>query len=209
MWRDNQYRLIKDGKSYNINTHKDKSNISLVSANQAKKLISSSKKYVFLFLRENLSDDESMRVKESMEGCTKENKILEEFLQEYKGVFKDPKGIPPKRDVENIMQLFRGSLLLNIGMYRQSVLEANEVKKQLHQLLEQSVIQPRTSPCGSPIIIVPKKDQTWRMCIDYMELKKITLKNRYTMPRIDDLFDQKQHDKYFTKLDLKSRYHQV
>jgi hypothetical protein len=80
MWRDNQYRLIKDGKSYKINTHKGKSKISLVSANQDKKLISSSKKYVFLFLRENLSDDGSMRVKESMEGCTKENKRLEEFL---------------------------------------------------------------------------------------------------------------------------------
>jgi hypothetical protein len=82
--------------------HKGKSKISLVSANQAKKLISSSKKYVLLFSREKQYDDESMRVKESLEGCTKEHKHQwEELLQEYKGVFKEPKGLPPKRDVEH------------------------------------------------------------------------------------------------------------
>eukprot|EP00253_Pinus_taeda_P024048 PITA_24048 len=66
-----------------------------------------------------------------------------------------------------------------------------------------------TSPCGSPIIIVPKKDGTWRICIDYRALNKITLKNRYPLPRIDDLLHQLQQAKYFTKMDLKSRYHQV
>jgi uncharacterized protein (UPF0128 family) len=95
--RANQYHLIKDGKSYIINAHKGKSKISLVSANQAKKLISSSKKYVLLFLRENQSDDESIRVKESLEGCTKEKKHqLEEFLQAYKGVFRSLKGYHPR-----------------------------------------------------------------------------------------------------------------
>jgi hypothetical protein len=74
MQRSNQYCLMKDGKSYIINAHKGKSKISLVSVNQAKKLISSSKKYVFLFLIENHSIDESMRVQESLEGCTKEQK---------------------------------------------------------------------------------------------------------------------------------------
>jgi hypothetical protein len=93
MWRAKQYRLIKDGKSYIINVHKVNSNISLVISNQAKKFISSSKKYVLLFLRENQFDDESMRVKESLEGCTKEKKQqLEELLQKYRGVFQGLKG---------------------------------------------------------------------------------------------------------------------
>jgi hypothetical protein len=132
MWRDNQYRLIKDGKSYIINKHKGKSKSSLVSANQAKKLISSSKKYVFLFLRQNQSNGESMRVNASLEGCTKEHKHqLEELLQAYRGVFQEPKGLPPKREVEHEIQLLLDSPLSNIGLYRQSVLEANEVKKQL------------------------------------------------------------------------------
>jgi uncharacterized protein (UPF0128 family) len=97
MQRANQYRLIKDGKSYIINAHKGKSNISLVSANQAKKLISSSKKYVFLFLRENQSDDESMRVKASLEGCTKEKKHqLEELLQNTEECSRSLKGYHPR-----------------------------------------------------------------------------------------------------------------
>ena len=88
MQRANQYHLIKDGMFYINNAYKGKSKISLVSANQANKLISSSNKYVFLFLRENQFDDESMRVKASLEGCTKEKKHqLEDFLQIYRGVF--------------------------------------------------------------------------------------------------------------------------
>jgi hypothetical protein len=111
--------------------------------------------------------------------------------------------------VEHEIQLFLDSPLSNIGLYRLSILEANEVKKQLQQLLEKGVIQSSTSPCGSPIIIVPKKDGTWIMCINYRALNNITLKNRYPLPMINDLLDQLQHVKYFIKLDLKSRYHHV
>jgi hypothetical protein len=111
--------------------------------------------------------------------------------------------------VEHEIHFFPNSPLPNIGLYRQSILEANEVKKQLQQLLEQGVILPSNSPCGSPIIIVPKKDGTWRMCINYRALNKIVLKNRYPLPRIDDLLHQLQHEKYFTKMDLKSEYHQL
>ena len=129
-------------------------------------------------------------MKASLEGCAKERKHeFEELLQEYKGVFKEPKGIPSKRDVEHEIQLFPDSPLPNIGMYRQYVVEVNEVKKKLQQLLEQGVIRPSTSPCGSPTIIVLKKDGTWRMCIDYRELNKTTLKNRYPLSRINDLLD--------------------
>jgi hypothetical protein len=69
------------------------------------------------------------------------------------------------------------------------------------------VIQPSSSACGSPIIIVPKKDGTWGMCIDYKALDNITLNKRYPLPKIDDLLDQLQHAKYFSKLDFKSEYH--
>jgi len=99
--------------------HKVKSNISSVSANQAKKLVSSSNKCVFLFSRENQSHDESMRVKESLEECTKEKKHhLEEFLQAYRGLFQEPKKISPKRHVEHKILIFPKSPLLNIRLYR-------------------------------------------------------------------------------------------
>jgi len=138
-----------------------------------------------------------MRVKESIEGCTKEYKNhLEKFLHEYRGVLKKPKGVPPNGDVENEIQLFPDFPLLNIGLYIHFVLEANELNKKLQQFLEQGVIRPSTSPCGSTIIIVTKKDGAWRTCIYYRALINITLKNRYPLHRIDDLLDQLQHLKY-------------
>jgi hypothetical protein len=97
MWRANQYQLIKDGKSYIINTHKGKSNISLVSANQAKKLISSSKKYVLLFLRENQTEDESIRVKASLRGVLKRRNISwRSFYRHTKECSRSLKGYHPR-----------------------------------------------------------------------------------------------------------------
>jgi hypothetical protein len=84
-----------------------------------------------------------------------------------------------------------------------------EVKKHLQYLLDKAVIQPNTTPCGSHVITIPIKDGTWKMCVDYKDLKKITRKNWYPLPKINDLLDQLHHTKYFTKLDLKSGYHQV
>ena len=94
-------------------------------------------------------------------------------------------------------------------MYRLSALENVEIKKHVQEFLEKGFIRPSTSPCGSPIILVRKKDGSWRMCIDYRALNKITIKNRYPLPRIDDLLDQLKEAVYFTKLDLHSGYHQV
>lgn len=90
-----------------------------------------------------------------------------------------------------------------------SILESLETKKQVHELLDKCVIHPSTSPYGSPIILVPKKDGIWRMCVDYRDLNKITIKNRYPLPRLGDLLDQLKNAKCFTKLDLRTGYHQV
>jgi hypothetical protein len=96
-----------------------------------------------------------------------------------------------------------------MGMYRMSAVATTEIKKQVQDLLDQGVIGPISSPCGSSIMMVPKKDGTWRMCVDYRALNKITVKIRYPLPRIDDLLDQLKNVVYFTKLDLHSRYHQI
>jgi hypothetical protein len=88
-------------------------------------------------------------------------------------------------------------------------MENAEIKKQIQELLDKGVIVPSSSPCGSPIVLVPKKDGTWRMCVDFRDLNKIKVKNRYPLPRIDDLLDQLKDAKYFTKLDLRSGYHQI
>jgi hypothetical protein len=97
----------------------------------------------------------------------------------------------------------------NVGMYRMSVVEMKEIKKQVQGMLDQGVIRPSSSPSRSSIVMVPKKDGTWRMCVDYRALNKITVKNRYPLPRIDDLLDQLKNVVYFTTLDFHSGYHQI
>ena len=88
-------------------------------------------------------------------------------------------------------------------------MENAEIKKQIQELLDKGFIRPSTSPCGSLIVLIPKKDGTWCMCVDFRALKKITAKNRYPLPRIDDLLDQLKCAKYFTKLYFRSGYHEV
>ena len=127
----------------------------------------------------------------------------------YDDLFQEPEGLPPKREIQHEIQLQQDAPLPNIIMYRLSVLQNEEIKKQVQELVEKGVIYPSTSPCGSPIVLVPKKDKTWRMCIDYRALNKITVKSMYPLPRIDDLLDQLKNAIYFTKLDLCSRYHQI
>ena len=83
--------------------------------------------------------------------------------------------------------------------YRMAPTELKELKEQLQKLLEKSFIRPSTSPWGTPILFVKKKDGTLRLCVDYRELNKVTIKNKYPLPRIDDLFDQLQGVHYFSK----------
>lgn len=82
-----------------------------------------------------------------------------------------------------------------------------ELMSQLQELLDKGFIRPSVSPSGAPVLFVKKKDGTFRMCIDYRDLNKVTVKNRFPLPRIDDLFDQLQGSSYFSKIDLKSGYH--
>eukprot|EP00253_Pinus_taeda_P031913 PITA_31913 len=94
-------------------------------------------------------------------------------------------------------------------MYRMLIMESMEIKEKIQELLNKGTICPSTSTCGSPIVLVPKKDGTWHMYVDFRALNKIKVKNHYPLPRIYDLLDQLRYEKYFTKLDLRSGYNQV
>jgi hypothetical protein len=89
------------------------------------------------------------------------------------------------------------------------VLENVEIKNQVQEFLDRGLIRPSSSLCGYPIVLVPKKDDTWRMCIEFREMNKIIVNKIYHLPRIDDLLDQLKNVAYFTKLDLRSGYHQI
>ena len=90
-----------------------------------------------------------------------------------------------------------------------SAMESAKIKKQNQELLDKWIIKPSSFPCGSTIFLVPKKDGTWCMCVDFRALNKIKVKSRYPLPRIDDLLDQLKDSKYFTNLDLRSGYHKI
>ena len=102
-----------------------------------------------------------------------------------------------------------GSAPIFIPPYRMALVELKELNAQLQDLVEKGFIRPSVSPWGSPTLFVKKKDGTIRLCIDYRQFNKITIKNKYPLPRIDDIFDQLQGASIFSKIDLKSGYHQL
>ena len=131
-------------------------------------------------------------------------------VNEFPDVFlEDLPGIPPERQVEFRIDLVPGAVPVAKAPYRLAPPEMQELSKQLEELLEKGFIRPSSSPWGAPILFVKKKDGSMRMCIDYRELNKLTVKNRYPLPRIDDLFDQLQGAAWFSKIDLCSGYHQL
>ncbi|KAK1419615.1 hypothetical protein QVD17_28835 [Tagetes erecta] len=132
------------------------------------------------------------------------------IVAEFSDVFPDElPGLPPEREVEFRINLVPGTAPVAKAPYRLAPNEMKELKTQLDELLEKGFIRPSSSPWGAPILFVKKKDGSMRMCIDYRELNKVTIKNRYPLPRIDDLFDQLQGARCFSKIDLKSGYHQL
>ncbi|KAJ9563654.1 hypothetical protein OSB04_008814 [Centaurea solstitialis] len=131
-------------------------------------------------------------------------------VSEYPDVFPDDlPGVPPERQVEFRIDLVPGAAPIAKALYRLAPPEMQELSKQLKELLDKGFIRPSTSPWGAPILFVKKKDGSMRMCIDYRELNKLTVKNKYPLPRIDDLFDQLQGAVWFSKIDLRSGYHQL
>ncbi|KAL5551368.1 hypothetical protein UlMin_001544 [Ulmus minor] len=118
-------------------------------------------------------------------------------------------GLPPNREIQFEIELLPGTAPISKAPYRMAPAELKELQAQLQDLLDKRFIRPSHSPWGAPVLFVKKKDGTLRMCIDYRELNKVTIKNRYPLPRIDDLFDQLKGATIFSKIDLRSGYHQL
>lgn len=137
--------------------------------------------------------------------------VRRRVLGPYKDVFPDelPVGLPPSREVDHRIELVPGAVPTSRPTFRLSERELVELKKQLEELTKSGFIQPSKSPFGAPILFVKKKDGTMRMCVDYRALNNVTIKNSYPLPRVDELFDRLQGAKYFSKIDLRSGYHQI
>jgi hypothetical protein len=117
--------------------------------------------------------------------------------------------MPPDREVEFVIDLLPGTAPISKRPYRMSVEDLKELKKQLTELQEAGYIRPSSSPWGALVLFVQKKDGSQRMCVDYRSLNDVTVKNKYLLPRIDDLFYQMRGARVFSKIDLRSDYHQM
>ncbi|KAK8918385.1 hypothetical protein KSP39_PZI021868 [Platanthera zijinensis] len=118
-------------------------------------------------------------------------------------------GMPPDREVEFSIDVEPGTRPISKTPYRMTPRELEELRSQLDELLERGYIRPSSSPWGAPVLFVKRKDRSMRLCIDYRDLNKITIKNKYPLPRVDDLFDQLKGSTVFSKIDLRSGYHQL
>jgi hypothetical protein len=131
------------------------------------------------------------------------------MVSEYADVFpKELPGMPPDCDIEFAIELQSGSAPVSKRPYRMPPVELAELKKQLQELLDKGFICPSTSPRGCPALFVKKVDSL-RLCLDYRPLNAVTIKNKYPLPHIDVLFDQLIEAKVFSKIDLRSGYHQI
>jgi hypothetical protein len=132
------------------------------------------------------------------------------ILREYRDVFpKEVSGLPPKRDIDFSIKLAPRAVSVSRTPYWMSTPELVELNLQLKEMMDKGYIRPSVSPWGVPVLFMKNKDGTFRLCIDYRKLNKVTIKNKYPLPKIDDLFDQLGGASIFSKIDLRSGYHQV
>jgi hypothetical protein len=130
-------------------------------------------------------------------------------LKEFEDVFQKVPELPPKRDIDFSINLMPGAAPVSKSPYIMSKPELKNLQLQLEELLKKGYIRPSVSPWGALVLFVNKKDGRLRLCTNFRQLNKVTVKNKYPLPRIDDLFDQLKNVKIFSKIDLRSGYHQV
>ncbi|GKE40822.1 putative reverse transcriptase domain-containing protein [Tanacetum coccineum] len=185
-----------DGETLIIRGDQSKTRLNLISCIKTERYISRGCQVFIAQVMEKKSDEKRLE----------DIPIVREFPEVFP---KDLPGLPPVRQVEFQIDLILGTAPVARAPYRLAPSEMQELSDQLQELGDRGFIRPSTSPWGAPVLFVKKKDGSFRMCIDYRELNKLTVKNCYPLPRIDDLFDQLQGSSVYSKIDLRSGYHQL
>ncbi|MCO5570860.1 hypothetical protein L7F22_024589 [Adiantum nelumboides] len=190
------------GKTYVLDVKLKGESVPVVSASAISSVIKNHLSSYLVFAKE---------VHEIESNLSKFDKDRAAFLIGFSDCFLDslPDELLPKRPEDHRIDVVPGSCPPNRPPSRVSVAQQKEIMSQDNELLEKGLIQPSSSPCCSPVLLVQKKDGSWHMCIDYRALNKNTIKNRFPIPRIDDILDRLQGGSMFSKIDLKSGYHQI
>ncbi|KAL2248535.1 UNVERIFIED_CONTAM: Transposon Ty3-G Gag-Pol polyprotein [Sesamum indicum] len=134
---------------------------------------------------------------------------VQEVLQRYEDIFKEPHSLPPEREIEHRIELLSDAIPRKQHPYRYAYGQKTEIEKIVKEMLDIGIIRPSQSSFVSPLLLVKKKDGGWRMCVDYRYLNKLTLKHNFPIPVIDELLDELHGAKYFSKIDLRSGYFQI
>ncbi|KAM0001052.1 putative nucleotidyltransferase, Ribonuclease H [Helianthus debilis subsp. tardiflorus] len=187
---------LPDGESLSVKGHRSGTMVGIITAMRAQQYLQ--KGYPAMLVLVTNAQSEERKIEDLP------------VVREFADVFPEElPGLPPHRQVEFQIDLAPGAAPIARAPYRLAPGELQELSNQLQELLDRGFIRPSSSPWGAPVLFVKKKDGSFRMCIDYRELNKVTIKNRYPLPRIDDLFDQLQGSSFYSKIDLRSGYHQV
>ena len=134
---------------------------------------------------------------------------VEALLQEYKDVFQTPNSLPPSRSVDHEIPLKPEAQPFKLKPYRYPHCHKEEIERQVADMLQKGIVKHSNSPFVSPVLLVKKKEGTWRFCVDYRKLNEITVKDRFPIPNVDELLDELSGVVYKTKLDLTAGYHQI